>query len=208
VTMSNNNRVGMTSRAFRNRMAALLIVLAIVAGTHLGLRLNSTDIARSFATTYVPLSKQEAVERVQKYCKEISEWSHQRQYCNKSIEDRTAIEQRDHAATYESDVVGRMRDRFDDSVDIVAGFSYAAIALAAAWALLRWFGWNVWPTVARALGRVRVNLGMSDRRAAWQLQRAEKDFRTLKSLRDDDIITEEVFTQRRDRLKAGLKVRE
>lgn len=194
----------MTGRDLFSRCAWLAVGLFCAGAIHVALRLMADDIATRFVQPYVPLTGIGAFEEAVKACNSSS----MRPYlenCSMPIEQAISREMVVHKANYEYRTVGPVRERVDDVTNFALGMVYAALALAALWAFKSWFGANIWPTLTGFVGPLRTSLDLSERGASRRLRRAEKEFRTLKSLRDDGLIAEDVFVTRRNKLKAAIK---
>ena len=107
-------------------------------------------------------------------------------------------------ANYEYQEVQPVARRVRDATDVGFGMVYAALALGALWAFKTWFAVNVWPRLVSLVGPLQASLNLSETRATRRLRRAQEEFRTLKSLRDDGLIGEELFVARKNKLKAAI----
>lgn len=195
----------MTGRGLFSRCAWLAVGLFCAGALHVALRLMADDIATRFVQPYVPLPKEGAFQRAIKTCND----SIMRPYlenCSMPSEGGISTEMAVHKADYEYRKFGPVKERVDDVTNSALGMVYAALALAALWAFKSWFGANIWPKLAGFVGPLRASLDLSERGASRRLRRAEKEFRTLKSLRDDGLIAEDVFVTRRNKLKAAIMV--
>lgn len=194
----------MTGRSLFSRCAWLVVGLLCVAVLHAALRLISNDIATRFVRPYVPLTKEGAFTRAVQVCNQ----SGIRPYtenCSMPSDGSISTEMVAHKADYEYREFEPVKERIDDVTNIVLGMVYAALGLSALWAFKSWFGANIWPMLAGFVRPLRASLDLSERGASWRLRRAEKEFRTLKSLHDDGLISEDVFVTRRNKLMAAIK---
>lgn len=194
----------MKGRGLFSRCAWLAVGLICAGAVHVALRLMSDDIATRFVQPYVPLTREEAFTRAVKACND----SGMRPYienCSMPSDINISTEMVVHKADYEYRKFEPVKERVNDVINIALGMVYAALALAALWAFKSWFGANIWPMLAGFIGPLRTSLDLSEMGASRRLRRAENEFRTLKSLRDDGLITEDVFVTRRNKLKAAIK---
>ena len=196
--------VNMTGRGLLSRCAWLILGLIFAGALHLTLRLLASDIATQFAQAYVPLTKEEAFKLAVNSC-DGSIIRRYQENCSVPNGSTVSVEMERHKAEYDYRKFSPVKERVQDVTDFALGMVYAALALAAIWAFVSWFTTNVWPMLAGVIGSVRNSLDLSEKSTAWRLRRAEEEFRTLKSLRDDGLIAEEVFAARKGKLKAAIK---
>lgn len=181
-----------------------MVGLLFAGGLHLAVRLMASDITTQFVQAYVPLTKEEAFKQAVNSCDRSS----MRPYledCSMPSESTVSAEMENHKFYYNRREFEPVKGRVHDVTDFALGVIYASLALAALWAFKNWFSFNVWPTLAGFRGAIRSTLDLSEKGSAWRLRRAEKEFRTLKSLRDDGLLAEDVFVARKDKLKAAIK---
>jgi len=193
----------MTGRGLLSRYAWLILGLIFAGALHLTLRLMAKDIATQFAQAYVPLTKEEAFRLAVSSC-DSSMMRRYQENCSVPSGGAVSVEMERHKAEYDYRKFSPVKERVQEVTDFALGVVYAAFALAAFWAFVNWFATNVWPMLAESMGVLRSSLNLSEKSTAWRLRRAEEEFRTLKSLRDDGLIAEDVFVARKGKLKAAI----
>lgn len=194
----------MTGRSLFSRCAWLIVGLLCAGALHFALSLMANDIATLFVQAYVPLTKEEAFKQAVSSCNRSSMRTYL-ENCSMPSENTVSEEMENHKFYYDRREFEPIKSRVHDVTNVAFGVVYATLALVALWAFINWFIANVWPMLAGSLGVLRNSLDLSEKSAARRLRRAEKEFRTLKSLRDDGLIAEDVFVARKDKLKAGIK---
>lgn len=193
----------MTGKSLFSRYAQLAFVLVCLGTLQLTMWFNIEEVARPFVQAYVPLTKTGAVKRAVESCE--SRFQPYYKNCSTPNEEDISFEIRMNEARYEERELRPVEEKVRGVASIVLGILYGALALTALWAFKSWFVMNIWPMLAGFFARWRTSLNVSERGTARRLRQAEKDFRTLKSLRDDELITEDVFITRRNKLKAAIK---
>jgi len=200
----------MTGRALFSRCAFLTFCLIFAGALHLTLSLNANDIAKPFVQAYVPLDKKQAIKQAVNNCEKSAGFQFALVDCSIPSKEDILMQISRHREAYEYGELQPVVKNVRNVTDFALGSVYAALALGALWALIRWFGSNIWPKLAKSAGPLRTSLlraslNLSERGAARRLRRAEEEFRTLKSLRDEGLITEDVFVARKNKLKAAIK---
>ena len=192
----------MTGRAFFSRCAWLTVALICAGALHLALSLNAQSIATPLVKAYVPLTKEVAAKQAIEACNgSVRRYSED---CSMPSESSVLTWMERDKANYEYQEVQPVARRVRDATDVGFGMVYAALALGALWAFKTWFAVNVWPRLVSLVGPLQASLNLSETRATRRLRRAQEEFRTLKSLRDDGLIGEELFVARKNKLKAAI----
>lgn len=194
----------MTGKNLFSRYAKLAFALVCVGALHLTIWLNAEKVARPFVQAYVPLTKNEAIKRAVKSCE--SRFQAYFTDCSTPSEEDISREIQINEERYQYRELRPIEEKIRDVASIMFGIVYAALALVGLWAFKSWFAMNIWPMLAVFFRRLHTSLDLSEREATRRLRRAEEDFRTLKSLRDDGLIAEDVFIVRRNKLKAAISV--
>jgi hypothetical protein len=195
----------MNGRALISRFCWLTTGLLCVGAIHVAATLNVDVIARPFHRDYVPISSEEARRVAEEECGHSMAGFAYRDCTPTAAAVSWALE-KDQLVFIEREVEP-IRERIRDVVNIVGGILYALLALGALWAIKSWFAASSWPRVRRLVGLAKpawTSVDLSGMNETRRLRRAEAEFKTLKSLRDEGLITEAVFVARKDKLKAGI----
>ena len=180
----------------------MTVVLICAGALHVALSLNAYSIATPLVKAYVPLTKEAATKQTTEACdRSLRRYNED---CSTPSESSVLTWMERDKTNYEYQEVHPVARRVRDATDIAFGMVYAALALGAIWAFKSWFGVNVWPRLVSLVGPLRASLNLSETRATRRLRRAQEEFRTLKSLRDDGLISEELFVARKNKLKAAI----
>lgn len=198
----------MTGKGLFSKLAGLGVVLLCAGVLHLAISLMAEDIARIFVPVYSPIGKKEAKELAVKSCESNREnypytWGHKN--CSIPSGDDVSVQIQEHERNYKYYTLEPVKDIVINVTNFVIGTMYAALFLVGLWAIKTWFVANLWPNISGLLRPLRRSLNLSEMGASRRLRRVEAEFSTLKSLRDDGLITEEVFVARKNKLKAAIK---
>jgi hypothetical protein len=197
----------MTGRNLISRLTWLGCFLLCAGALHLASTLGNKDIARLFIRSYVPLAKEEATRRAIELCdRDSMSWSWQsRKNCSLPSDSDVAMELRKHEQDYEYSIARSAETNVRDGTNFAFGSVYAILFIAGLWGLIRWFAANIWPKIAGFAGTLHRSINWTEMGATRRLRRAEDEFRTLKNLRDQGLIAEDVFVARKDKLRAAIR---
>lgn len=197
----------MTGKNLFSRLTWLGGILLCAGALHIALTLNNEGIARLFLGAYVPLAKESAISRAVEFCNRESmswPWPSQKN-CSLPSDSDIAMELRKHEENYKYYVVSPAKEIVRDVTNFALGSVYAILFIASLWMLIKWFAANLWPKISGLAGTLHRSINWTEMGAARRLRRAEEEFRTLKNLRDEGLIAEEVFVARKDRLRAAIR---
>lgn len=183
----------------------LASVLGCVVGLHGVTFLKAEDIA-SYWHPYVALASGEVQERASQAlesCERGLSYQYLKVPCPREPEAAVLKAHRDQ---YDYDVRWNGGNDVKQSANVVFGFMYGLLAIPLIWS----FGRSL-VAKGRSGGRalrvagesLRSELAFGDR-TSRRFRRAEEQFSTLKSLREDGLISDKVYEQRKADLKASL----
>jgi hypothetical protein len=198
----------MTGKGLFSKLAGLAVVLLCAGALHLAISLMAEDIARIFVPIYSPIGKEEAKELAVKTCQSDSNYRYSWQPykdCSMPSKEDITMQIQGHERDYKNYTLGPVKEIVLNVTNFVIGTMYAAVSVIGLWAIKTWFVANLWPKISGLLRPLHRTLNLSEMSATRRLRRVEAEFRTLKSLRDDGLITEEVFVSRKNKLKAAIK---
>ena len=198
----------MTGKSLFSKLAGFGVVLLCAGALHLAIFLKAEDIARIFVPVYSPIGKEAARELAVKGCESYKKdypYSWGDKACSIPSENDIAMQIEGHESDYNRHTLDPVKDIVLDVTGFVIGTMYAALFIMGLWAIKTWFVANLWPRIADLLKPLHRSLNLPEMGASRRLRRVEAEFSTLKSLRDDGLITEEDFVARKNKLKAAIK---
>lgn len=193
----------MTGHKFKQQCILLGLGIAILGSGHIAMTVMSIEIAKVFARPYVPITRQEAHEQIRRDCLRSFAAHYNIRSCEVSAEDisRTIAFR---YTRYELDVLSPIAEKIALTANVVYGILYTVLAASFAWALALWLRRATAPAKQLVVERFRVANKMPSFITSARLSKAEKEFRTLRSLQENGLISEADFLARKQRLAVSL----
>jgi len=196
--------------------AALGIILVAGNVAYDVLKKEAVVIAAKEAPPYVPVSDGEAVRLDYETCTHdpsyelmlLKAGSSCQEYFSQPMEKIAESAQKSHRYSYDArEVESRVNARQSELRKNLEMFYYALIIAASA-AFLFWAKSTVLPRLIAMKDAVRERAPSADDLktlgANRKMRKVESDFAALKSLHDNDMISDEMFEKRKEELKASL----
>jgi hypothetical protein len=201
-----------TSRtSLLTRWTWLLASLPCAVALHVALHLNAPLIAGQFVPAYTPYSVEEAASRGRSVCENDISARTVGIDCEKALPDYMAAVQTGKAVATQGEV-----DYLSEKIQIAAGIIfcivYGALAMFATRLFTEWRDSRPQRLVRHSSADTADPLVPLQRlkrmSAARSLRNAEEEYRTLESLHDKGLITDEMFEKGKRDLTAALGMNE
>jgi hypothetical protein len=190
------------------RWVWLAVPLICAIALHVTLEKKADTLAQKYGPEYVPITEVEARKRAVIDCESSLHRKIRGETCGEITERQVEYQLEQDKYHFDRDTIAPLARQIKNGAAIAFSIIYAAIILTALWVFFKWLV----PLARRVLGRGMASVsessldvpGLRRMNASRTLRKAEDDFRTLKSLHENGLITAEMFDKGKRDLKATL----
>lgn len=212
----------MTIKALLVRYILLAVCLVGLGAAHSALLEHVPAIARHYAPPYVPLVKEEANKRAtETYKASTTNCDNPSDYMGEylckmrltpsapeSVEQLERKEYESHRWLYTQREILPLQEKLETATRLGFGMLYFIIAISAL--ILTWRSFKssrlpgLFGRIQDRRRSVRFRSNLKDVLAGHRLRNAEDEFRALKNLHDNGLITDDMFAMRKEELRMKL----